>query len=102
MTWLGDGSQPNWSVRCQPYIYRVCSSPESELLVGTDGRGGILLGFGVQSGDETVNRKPAIGGVGTLTKVPGEPDRGVSDDRNPAFYEQRLDFHALRIYALSI
>src|SRR5262249_34523530 len=69
--WLGDESRPLWSARTKPYIYRVHRAPESDVFVGTDGMGGRLFAFDPDSGRETLNLKPALGGVGHLAKVPG-------------------------------
>lgn len=69
--WLGSGEQPIWKVRAKPYIYRVHRCLDSDVFIGTDGNGGRLLGFQPDSGSETVNLKPALGGVGLLEKVPG-------------------------------
>jgi hypothetical protein len=67
--WLGE-DKPLWSIRAKPYIYQVHCSPGSDVFVGTDGRGGRLLGFDPVSGRETLNLKPTFGGAGTLAKVP--------------------------------
>jgi hypothetical protein len=68
--WLGKEDMPLWRIRAKPYIYQVhCSA--TDVFVGTDGNGGRLLGFDAVSGRETINLKPALGGVGDLTKVPG-------------------------------
>lgn len=69
--WLGKEDLPLWSVRAKPYIYRVHRVAESDVFIGTDGNGGRLLGFDPASGRETLNLKPALGGVGDLAKVPG-------------------------------
>ncbi len=69
--WLGKEELPLWSIRAKPYIYRVHSSRDSSVFVGTDGNGGRLMGFDQLSGGETLNLKPALGGVGDLSKVPG-------------------------------
>jgi hypothetical protein len=69
--WLGTGEHAIWRVRAKPYIYRVHSCPDTDVFIGTDGNGGRLLGFQPDTGAETVNLKPALGGVGLLEKVPG-------------------------------
>jgi hypothetical protein len=69
--WLGKEDLPLWSVRAKPYIYRVHCAPETNVFVGTDGNGGRLLGLDAVTGRETLNLKPALGGVGDVTKVPG-------------------------------
>ena len=37
----------------------------------TDGNGGRLLAFDADSGQETLNLKPALGGAGHLLRIPG-------------------------------
>ncbi len=69
LTWLGDDA-PLWTIRAKPYIYRVICCVDSDVFVGTDGRGGRLLAFDPNSGEETLNIKPPLGGAGTLAKVP--------------------------------
>ena len=69
--WLGDEEVPLWNVKAKPYIYRVHRSPDTDVFIGTDGNGGRLLGHDADSGRETLNLKPALGGVGDLAKVPG-------------------------------
>lgn len=69
--WLGTGNVPLWTIRAKPYIYRVHCSRASNVFVGTDGNGGRLVGLDQVSGRETLNLKPALGGVGDLAKVPG-------------------------------
>lgn len=71
--WLGKEDSPRWKIRAKPYIYNVHSSGASDVFVGTDGRGGRFLAFDPASGHETLNLKPAVGGAGTLVKVPGHP-----------------------------
>jgi hypothetical protein len=71
LSWLGNESRPLWTVRAKPYIYGVHRVPESDVFVGTDGNGGRLLAFDADSGRETLNLKPALGGVGHLVKIPG-------------------------------
>jgi hypothetical protein len=68
---MGKENEPRWSVRVKPYIYQVHRSPETDVFVGTDGNGGRLLAFDAATGRETLNLKPALGGVGSLSKVPG-------------------------------
>jgi len=68
--WLGRDVTPHWRVRAKPYIYRVHRSPSTDVFVGTDGRGGRLLGIDALTGNETLNVKPETGGAGTLSKVP--------------------------------
>jgi hypothetical protein len=70
LCWLGMEDVPLWTVRAKPYIYRVHCDPDSDVFVGTDGRGGRLLAFDAASGEETLNLKPPLGGAGTLSKVP--------------------------------
>lgn len=70
--WFGDGDQPLWSGRAKPYIYRVHRAPGTDLFVGTDGNGGRLYGFDPKTGVETLNLKPALGGVGDLSRLPGQ------------------------------
>jgi hypothetical protein len=67
--WYGDEDRPLWSVRAKPYIYRVCRSAGTDVFVGTDGMGGRVFGFDPQTGQETLNLKPALGGVGSLSPV---------------------------------
>jgi hypothetical protein len=69
--WLGEQQEPSWHVRAKPYVYRVLCSPGSDVFVGTDGRGGRLFAYDPDSGTETLNIRPQMGGAGTLTKVPG-------------------------------
>lgn len=69
--WLGRDEGPAWNVRAKPYIYRVHRAPGTDVFVGTDGNGGRLFGFDVPTGRETLNLRPALGGLGTLAKVPG-------------------------------
>ncbi len=69
--WLDKECLPLWNVRAKPYIYRVIRGAETDVFIGTDGNGGRLLGFDARSGRETVNLKPALGGVGDLAKIPG-------------------------------
>jgi hypothetical protein len=68
--WLGDQNVPLWHTRAKPYIYRVYCRVNTDVFVGTDGRGGRLLAFNPDSGSETLNVKPPVGGAGTLSKVP--------------------------------
>lgn len=68
--WMGKEPQPMWRIRAKPYIYHVHSSPATDVFVGTDGRGGRLFAFDAESGAETLNLKPALGGAGTLSIVP--------------------------------
>ncbi len=69
--WLGKECMPLWNVRAKPYIYRVHRASDTDVFVGTDGNGGRLLAFDVDSGRETLNLKPVLGGVGDLAKIPG-------------------------------
>lgn len=69
--WLGNERRQLWSVRARPYIYRVHRATETDVFIGTDGNGGRLLGFDAQSGRETINLKPSLGGVGDLACIPG-------------------------------
>jgi hypothetical protein len=69
LSWLENESRPLWTVRAKPYIYRVHRAPESDVFIGTDGNGGRLLAFDADSGEETLNLKPALGGVGHLVKI---------------------------------
>jgi len=71
LSWLGDEQLPLWSTRAKPYIYRVHCSRGTNVFVGTDGNGGRLFGLDAASGRETLNLKPALGGVGDLAKVAG-------------------------------
>jgi hypothetical protein len=71
LSWFGKSDMPLWSIKAKPYIYRVHGSLHANVFVGTDGNGGRLLGFDAVSGSETLNLKPALGGVGDLTKVQG-------------------------------
>lgn len=71
--WYGDEDRPLWSVRARPYIYRVCRSAGTDVFVGTDGMGGRVFGFDPSSGQETLNLKPALGGVGSLSPVGEHP-----------------------------
>lgn len=70
LSWLAKGDIPLWTIRAKPYIYQVHRSSGNDVFVGTDGRGGRLLAFDSINGKETLNLKPALGGVGTLAKVP--------------------------------
>jgi hypothetical protein len=67
--WLGNENVPSWHTRAKPYIYRVHRRANTDVFVGTDGRGGHLLAFDAASGAETLNLKPTSGGAGTLSKV---------------------------------
>jgi hypothetical protein len=69
--WLGQDHRPLWDIRAKPYIYRVYGCPTTDVFVGTDGRGGRLLGFDATSGQETLSLRPHVGGAGGLAKVPG-------------------------------
>lgn len=69
MWWLGEGHQPLWDIRAKPYIYRVHRLTGTDVFVGTDGNGGRLFGFDSTTGAATLNLKPALGGVGDLSKV---------------------------------
>ena len=69
--WLGQSDVPSWAIRAKPYIYRVRCCRSTDVFVGTDGRGGRLLAFDPTSGPETLNIKPALGGAGTLARIPG-------------------------------
>ena len=69
--WLGQDHKPLWQVRAKPYIYRVYATPNSDVFIGTDGNGGRLFAFNKQTGEETLNMKPASWGLGDLEKVPG-------------------------------
>jgi hypothetical protein len=68
---LADDDAPLWDVRVKPYTYRVFQATSSAVFVGTDGKGGRLLGFDLASAEEVLNLRPAIGGAGDLTMVPG-------------------------------
>ncbi|HEV2972388.1 MAG TPA: hypothetical protein VGY55_20615 [Pirellulales bacterium] len=70
--WLGKECVPLWNVRAKPYIYRVHRMSDTDVFVGTDGNGGRLLAFDAESGRETLNLKPVLGGVGDLAKIPGQ------------------------------
>ena len=70
-SWLGQECVPRWSVRAKPYIYRVHRATGTDVIVGTDGNGGRLLAFDADSGRESLNLKPALGGLGTLSAIPG-------------------------------
>lgn len=94
--WLGKEDKPLWSIRAKPYVYRVHSSADTDIFVGTDGRGGRLLGFDAASGRETLNLKPALGGVGDLTKVPGH------DVLVATFRTSRADSKPARLLVLSM
>ncbi len=94
--WLGKEDLPLWSIRAKPYIYRVHCSPTTDVFVGTDGRGGRLLGFDAASGRETFNFKPPIGGAGDLRKIPGH------DVLVAKFWISRTDPTAGRLFTLSI
>lgn len=69
--WLGNERVPLWKVRAKPYIYHVHRAPDTDVFVSTDGRGGRLFGHDAASGQETLNLKPALGGFGSLAKIPG-------------------------------
>src|SRR5262249_42853628 len=69
--WLGEEDRPLWKIRAKPYIYQVHAYPGSDVFVATDGNGGHLFCFDPVSGRQTLDLKPALGGVGHLTKVPG-------------------------------
>ncbi len=70
LSWLGDGHSPKWTIRARPYIYAVSACPNSSVFVATDGNGGRLLAFDQSCGAETLNLKPAVGGVGSLAEIP--------------------------------
>ncbi|MBS0203343.1 MAG: hypothetical protein JSS49_10620 [Planctomycetes bacterium] len=67
--WYGDEDRPLWSARAKPYIYRVRRSAGTDVFVGTDGMGGRVFGFDPQTGQETLNLKPTLGGVGSLSHI---------------------------------
>ena len=69
--WMGTECVPKWSIRAKPYIYRVHRTSDTDVFLGTDGMGGRLLGLDPDSGKETLNLKPKLGGVGQLAKVSG-------------------------------
>lgn len=71
LCWMGTECVPNWTIRAKPYIYRVHRASDTDVFVGTDGAGGRLLSFEHGSGQETLNLKPMLGGVGHLAKLPG-------------------------------
>lgn len=71
--WYGREDRPIWSVRARPYIYQVYGSAGTDIFVGTDGMGGRLFGFDSRSGRETLNLKPALGGVGSLSPIHEHP-----------------------------
>jgi hypothetical protein len=71
LVWLGKEDGPVWQVNAKPYIYHVYCQCATDVFVGTDGRGGRLLAFDPDSGEETLNLKPLQGGAGTLAKIPG-------------------------------
>lgn len=68
--WYGDSDQPLWSFRAKPYVYQVHRAHETDLFVGTDGNGGRLYALDPETGQETLNLKPALGGVGDLSRLP--------------------------------
>src|SRR5690606_36293598 len=72
-SWLGIESRTLWSVRARPYIYQVQRAPESDVFIGTHGNGGRLLAFDANSGQRTLDLKPALGGVVDLVRIPGHP-----------------------------
>lgn len=69
--WLGEETEPGWSVRAKPYIYSVHRMPGTDVFIATDGRGGRLLVHDADSGRDTLNLKPVLGGFGDLQKIPG-------------------------------
>jgi hypothetical protein len=71
LAWLGNEGSPLWTVRAKPYIYRVHRTLHSDVFIGTDGNGGRLLAFDANSGQPTLNLKPALGGVGHLARISG-------------------------------
>ena len=78
--WLGEHRQPLWNVKAKPYVYRVWRQAGGDLFVATDGNGGRVFGFDADSGHETLNLKPALYGVGSLTRV-GESSTLVASFR---------------------
>lgn len=68
--WLGNAATPAWKLDAKPYVYRVHAASDSDVFVGTDGRGGRLIACDASTGRETFQLKPTAGGVGDLVKVP--------------------------------